>query len=391
MDKIKIFFIFSMLVIYSLEKIRVKDKHITVMKIAVLTLALGNVYKNVVKYGIRTKDEYCKMHSYDFITEEGNEDCIDPTRPFAWSKLKLIQKYMGFQAPLSGSKYDLLVWIDADTFIMNPTIKLQDICERYMPVDKDMLIVSDWKIPNTGVIFIRPTQFVQDFISAIYAVPNYKDFTDYEQGVFIHLHKENVCKSQEKVLIMPVNYQRVCNSYWFNYYPGDFILHFPGCGIESLGRTMDKYCPLKRDDESYDVYHNRVNWIFNQSRTDSDNTLKDLKQRERDEEKKKAKNDYDYQQNACNKFKSSYDSYCEIYSRNKSEASRYVQEYLQRRGFSESTERRGSDPVYVLNWRNFLESKKHLDIDERMKALMEHELQEHLNAVQKAKEVLEKV
>jgi galactosyl transferase GMA12/MNN10 family. len=368
-----------------------KETHHTYkMKIAVLTLALGTTYKNIVKYGVRTKAEYCKMHSYDFITEEGNEDCIDPTRPFAWSKLKLIQKYMGVRPtePHIRSEYDLLVWIDADTFIMNPNIKLQDIYERYVPANKDMMIVSDWKIPNTGVIFIRPTQFVYDFITAIYSVPNYTDFTDYEQGVFLHLHKENVMKCQEKVLILPVNFQRICNSYWFNYYPGDFILHFPGCRVDNLGRTMDKYCPVKRDDEMYDVYYNRVSWIFNRSRTDSDKTLKEIKQKEKEKDEKDArkKNEYAFQQKAYDTFKAMYDVYCETYSRNKSEASQSAQEYIQKRGFSEG-QNEGA-PLYVMNWRNFLESKKHLDIDERMKALMEHELQEHSEAVSKAKEAL---
>ena len=351
------------------------------MKIAVLTLALGDVYKNIVKYGIQTKREYCKMHSYDFITEEGNEDCIDSTRPFAWSKLKLIQKYASLRAP----HYDLLVWIDADTHIMNPNIKLQDISQRYMPADKDMMIVSDWKIPNTGVIFIRPTEFVKDFISAIYSVPNYQDFSDYEQGVFLHLHKENVLKCQEKVLILPVNYQRFFNSYWFNYFPGDFILHFPGCKIDSLGRMMDKYCPIKRDDENCDTHFNRVNWLFNKCRTESDILLKEIKQKEQEKEieSKKYKDAYAYQQTAYDNFKLVYDVFCEKYSRNKEEGYRYAQEYLRRHGF-DSEQMRGA--LHVMNWKQFLDSNKHLDEHERMRTLMNRELQEHLNAVLEAKE-----
>src|SRR5437016_1374629 len=98
--------------------------------IAVITIAHGEAYQNLVKLGIENKHLYCKKHGYDFFC---CEDSLDASRPICWSKIPLALKILNL------SNYKWVVWIDADTLVMNLDIPLEEIIdERY-----NFLITAD--------------------------------------------------------------------------------------------------------------------------------------------------------------------------------------------------------------------------------------------------------
>ena len=99
------------------------------MKIGVLTLCIGDKYYEAVKSGIESKKAYCYKHGYDFIL--GSEDIYDKSRPIAWSKIKMIEKYL--------PKYDFVFCSDADVIIMNENIKLENFIQEY-PIDMNKLL-----------------------------------------------------------------------------------------------------------------------------------------------------------------------------------------------------------------------------------------------------------
>ena len=125
------------------------------MKIAVCSFVIGDRYKDIVKYGIQTRINYCKKHNYDYIDDES---VYDRSRKIEWSKILIVQKYL--------SQYDFLVWIDADTFIMNDNVTLESLIEKYLEGDypKDLMYTVGHGWVNNGIIFIRNTPFMADFL-----------------------------------------------------------------------------------------------------------------------------------------------------------------------------------------------------------------------------------
>lgn len=211
-------------------------------KIAVLSLAIGDEYKDITKYMRKSKLIYCQKHDYDFYEDE---DVYDTAKPITWAKIKLILKYIN-------KGYDYLVWLDADTFIMNNDISMDHIINTYID-KKDLLLVEDNQLANTGVMFIKCSDWSKIFFEAVY---NEKFMND--QAYINSMYKANEMNSQEHINLLNVNLQSIFNSYWYNYKWSDFILHLVQTDIKDSSK---KYCPIKMDDENFISYFNRLKWL----------------------------------------------------------------------------------------------------------------------------------
>lgn len=242
------------------------------IKIGVCSLSIGEKYKEYTKYSLINKIKYCRKHGYDFIEDE---TIYNPEKPIPWSKLLLILKYL--------SEYDYLIWIDADILIMNSEIKLEDFIEKYNSVD--IICGSDWKMINTGVIFVKNTDFSREFIRQVYdnkydpEEDKNQRYLNWEQGSFINLYDLNSldCRNHIKVTD-PSEF----NSYWYNYFPGHFILHFAGVRGDLLSYLIKDYCPDRLDDIDDDKsYNDRMLWLSGPVRDHLDNKLKNEKEKER--------------------------------------------------------------------------------------------------------------
>ncbi len=225
------------------------------MKIAICSLAIGKDFKRAVFPSQYTKVLYCQKHGYDYIEDE---TVYDKSRPIAWSKILLIQKYL--------DKYDYIVWIDADAMIMNFDHKLEDKITKFME-DKDMMVISPYPRINTGVWFLKNTDYTHTFLTRLYNMTEFTDETkygDWEQNAFIHLVEtdEDVTR---RVKVLPHEYEPEIQSYWFAFHPGHFILHL--CGyrghLEHLKIDLHRFCMIRLPNENEEMYKNRVDWMTN--------------------------------------------------------------------------------------------------------------------------------
>jgi hypothetical protein len=226
------------------------------MKIAVCSLSVGENYRNITQYGIDTRRNYCEKHGYTFIEEES---AVDWTRHLAWSKIPLILKHL--------SSYDFLVWMDADSFVMNDTYKLEDFITRLLG-DKDLMYTTGHNWVNTGVFFVKNTPFMKLFFQEAY---KHTDQICWEQGAIDYLWRINWNNCKEKIII--VQNQVEFNSFWDLFSWGQFILHFPGCGEpnrpkESLRRMMNMFCPVKMDEDTKETFEFRLEWLKNEAEKD---------------------------------------------------------------------------------------------------------------------------
>ena len=241
------------------------------LKIGLCSLSIGEQYKQYTKYTRENKILYCKKHGYDFIEDES---IYDNTKPIPWSKILQLQKYI--------STYDYLVWVDADIYIMNSNLKLENFIQKYS--EFDIICGSDWKMINTGVFFIKNSEFSNTFLKLIYdneydpnGDPNDR-YLNWEQGSFINLWDRNEINCRNKIMITdPIE----MNSYWFNYYPGHFVLHFAGVRGELLSYLSRDYCPDRMDSDTDQSYKERMKWLSGPVREHLDEKLKEDKENER--------------------------------------------------------------------------------------------------------------
>lgn len=202
--------------------------------VAVVTLAIGDEYKAIVKDGIESKRLYCERHGYDFICGQEN---LDPSRPLPWSKIKILQKVM------ENPNYKWIFWTDADSLIMNQAIKLEDLIdEKY-----NFIVTKDPNAMNTGQFFIKNCAWSRDLLVKVYNDhPDCIEHCWWENMAFINEFKKDP-SYWDCIKVIP---QRLMNSYapeFFGtnltvcYQPGDFIIHFPGCRGEMLAQSLRTY------------------------------------------------------------------------------------------------------------------------------------------------------
>lgn len=242
------------------------------MKIALCTLSVGEEYKERTKWTTVNKKSYCAKHGYTFIDDE---TILDKSRPIPWSKILLLLKYV--------NDYDYLVWIDADILIMNMEIKLEKFIKQHEKFDQ--ICGTDWRMENTGVWFIKNSDFNRIFLKAVWENvydeeedPNER-YMNWEQGSFINLLDRNFmnCKNRIKV-----TEPHVMNSYWFNYYPSHFVLHFAGVRSDTLKCLIQDFYPEKLEGiETEEAYQNRMAWLAGPVRDHLDKKLAHDKEKEK--------------------------------------------------------------------------------------------------------------
>ena len=241
-------------------------------KIAACSLAVGDNYKKIVRYGQKGKKLYCEKYGYDYFDDE---DVYDTSRAPAWSKVNLILRYLRHP-----NAYDYVVWLDADTHIMNRDTSLLQLIKELCK-DKDITFAQDWKMINTGVMFIKNTPWSREFFTTLYEQTDFLNSHDWEQSAIKHMYDTNILEAKTHINVLPLHLQNRINSYWFNYNYGDFLLHFPGCfrdGVSNgLGSSMDTYCPIKKDDESDESHLNRVHWLQYESKKYAEDRLQAYK------------------------------------------------------------------------------------------------------------------
>lgn len=221
--------------------------------IAICTLVIGKEFREATYYSLLGKIRYCMKRGYDLICDES---VYDSSRPAAWSKINLLLKTL--------NDYHFVLWIDADTYIMNKERKVEDyIVNNDMLSNREMMISKDEFMLNTGVWLIRNTDFSRKFLSEIYKQNEFIEHGNWEQTACIQLYEQNFENAKEKIT---TPFHKDINSYWYNFVWEDFIIHFPGCRkLAQLELVMEMYNPEKRWDETEENWWNRIHWIMFES------------------------------------------------------------------------------------------------------------------------------
>lgn len=199
------------------------------MKIAILTLVVGNDYRKAMEPGLQSKRDYASRHGYAFV--QGDDSDWDRSRPISWSKLLFILKHL--------DNYDYIFWSDADVIILNQNLSLEMHIAPLLPVTKDLLWTHDaCDHFNGGHMWIRGrSAWVRDFLTRVYAQTDLIYHIWWDNAALIRLYESN---PKDAAMIETCRDHWLFNAYMFGknnsaignvermYQHGDFLIHFAG-------------------------------------------------------------------------------------------------------------------------------------------------------------------
>ena len=228
------------------------------IKIAVCSINVGVKFKEHMKFGIESKIKYCKKHGYDFIDDDDIYYEKGQDRSIAWSKILVVKKYLPY--------YDYVVWMDADTLIMNDEIKLEDFIKEHL-TEREFLFTRDVsKKINTGVFFVKYSHISFKFLDMIFAKDEYINSEPYEQEqeALNVICDNNIEDFNEYSVILDTSKQTLFNCPVGLYKKDVFLIHFYGPrSMEWVSKGMNDFCPWQKESETKDEYTHRKAWIDN--------------------------------------------------------------------------------------------------------------------------------
>lgn len=202
------------------------------MNIAIATAASPD-YADLAAVTNPTRQRYAEKHGYGFFFGQIDKNTGDACKRDIYEALW-------------GKGYDLFVWMDLDSIIWNPTIRIEEIVTQFMG-EKHFLWGWDHAGPNSGVYFVRFTSEARQFMDRSWATMienGWADETAMESAMLIRGLGE---------------YVATCPGFPFNAYPkelyygdryahrinqlGDdsLVLHLPGIPNEKRIPLLENY------------------------------------------------------------------------------------------------------------------------------------------------------
>ena len=191
----------------------------------ITTLVIGADYTKALQKCLQSKRDYVEKYGYTYI--QGNEAFWDRTKPIAWSKIPFLLDICAKQPE------GALIWqSDADVFITNPSLRLEDHLVPLLPDDKDMVMTLDaCGHINSGNILFRNTAWVRDYWKRVGEQTQFTYHLWWENAAMIYLYQNNPV-DHSKILIS--RNHKVFTAYLRGipdeplWVPGDFLVHFAG-------------------------------------------------------------------------------------------------------------------------------------------------------------------
>lgn len=200
-----------------------------------LTLAIGEDFRKSLFKALDSKRQYCEKNGYQCIIE--GEKFWDRERPIPWSKIPFLLDVLG-----KSKEGELIFMSDADVYITNMDLKIENHVVPLLPSSKDLLMTIDsCGHINDGNILIRNTEWSRSFWKRVYEQTELTYHPWWENAAVIkllELNSSDLAKTEitNKCKIFNAYIQGLPNTPLWT--PGDFLVHF--AGIYDVNR-MNKY------------------------------------------------------------------------------------------------------------------------------------------------------
>ena len=194
-------------------------------RILVVTIAIGADYRKKLVKALESKRAYCEKHGYQYL--ECHEEDWNRDRPISWSKVPVWKRLAA-----QWDKYDYVWASDADVWITNPDLKLEDHVLTLLPANKDLLMTYDsCQHLNAGNMILRPCQWLVDFMEKVWNQTDCLYHIWWENKAICNLMAE--CPEDVEHIEVTMDAWRF-NAYLRGYrgtrlwQPGDLLVHFAG-------------------------------------------------------------------------------------------------------------------------------------------------------------------
>lgn len=178
------------------------------MRIGVLTVAIGEEYISATWSALKRKAHYCNQHNYGYQLATHRTS----NRPPSWEKIPAALSLL--------RHYDWLFVSDADSLILNNDVWL----ESFLTDDADLIISRDANALNAGNFLIRSTTWAAEFLQELWNLDQFTHHPWWENAALMHAIDHNPAH-MDHIKVVP---QNLFNSYVDTYRPGDFLVHFAG-------------------------------------------------------------------------------------------------------------------------------------------------------------------
>ena len=224
-------------------------------QIAIITLHTPN-FQQLADLTWPNKVDYANLHGYRYY-------CKTDGFKFQWpsgEKFPMIKKYL-----VDNPDVEWVWWVDTDTIITNYTKQIQD----YLDNDYHFIISTDvdhnpepvhekdHRAVNAGSFFVRNSPEAHAYLDWMLSV--YREYV-VKHGWFTEQKIIDASYNFPDLKTTWKKYIKICPQHWFNSFdcdprkfardllgeranwePGDFLVHWPGIGMDTRFRLAKKY------------------------------------------------------------------------------------------------------------------------------------------------------
>ena len=144
---------------------------------AIVTLGSG-VQSELLDITRATRKEYASRHGYEVVEDTR---VLAPGRPPSWGKISLLRSLMETR------KYDTIVWLDADTVIVDP----QDDIGTELDCGRPIQFVSHYydghDFPNAGVLVLHRSPIVIEMLAKLWDATPFIDHRWWDNAAMLSL------------------------------------------------------------------------------------------------------------------------------------------------------------------------------------------------------------
>ena len=206
--------------------------------VKICSLVIGDDYRKGLSKALDSKRQYAKHNNYTYI--EGDEMFWDRDRPISWSKILFLQNVLS-----NAEENELIFWSDADVYITNINIRLEEQVFPLLPDSKDLLLSVDaCGHINAGNFVLRNTPWARDFLKRVYEQTDVLYHIWWDTAAVIKLLEENPSDLAKTEI---TNQHKKFNAYiqglpneplWTQ---GDLLVHFAGIyDVEKMKEYMNQ-------------------------------------------------------------------------------------------------------------------------------------------------------
>ena len=202
------------------------------------SLVIGDDYRKGLIKALDSKRKYAEHNNYTYI--QGDEQFWDRNRPISWSKIPFVLDVLS-----KSEDNELVFWSDADVYMTNMNLRLEDHVFPLLPSSKDFLLSVDaCGHINAGNFVIRNTPWAKDFLKRVYQETDLLYHIWWDTAATIKVLEENPSDLAKTEITRE---HKKFNAYiqglpneplWT---PGDLLIHFAGIyDVKQMNEYMNE-------------------------------------------------------------------------------------------------------------------------------------------------------